>query len=267
MDVKLKVKPNEQDRRVAFNVWSEIYRELVPPTEFEASIMDEAHDLAEFCVAADDRTFCILVGSFLEDTLKRTFSEYWRIETKKEFGRYFGGNGPLSTFSQRVLVAKGLTWLTSEESSELDMLRKVRNAFAHDHRIHSLMDEKVRGPAESLHKWEQIWCYRREYAEPYNLAPVAMQLRMRVFCAGIFIISSCLAQAKLLQAKLPKGFRPSKSWDAMLELEQGMIDAAIRYCWRCLGFGYTGDAIYEYQSKGPRPWERLKQDQETEEGG
>jgi hypothetical protein len=168
----------------------------------------------------------------------------------------------LSTFSQRTLVARGLQWLTPEGASELDMLRKIRNAFAHNHRIHAIDDDEIRGSAESLQKREQVWCQRDAYAKPYNSASAAKRLRLRVFCTGIFIISSCLAQAKLLKAQLPLGFRPGRGWDTMLEVERGLTDAAIRHSWRSLGLGYTG-IVYEYRSKGPRPWEQIERDSDV----
>lgn len=243
-------------------VWSATYNKLTPASKFEASIMDEAHDLAEFCVNADDRTLCILVVSFLEDALKRVFAEQWKIISKKDFDRYFGGSGPLSTFSQRTLVAQGMQWLTPQDTSELDVLRRIRNSFAHNHHIHSIDDEMIRGSVETLQKREQVWCQREAYAKPYESAPTTKRLRLRVFCAGMFIISTCLAQAKLLQAQLPLGFRPGKGWDMMLEVERGLTDAAIRHCWRSLGLGYTG-IVYEYRSKGPRPWEQLERANEA----
>lgn len=250
--------PNENDlrlaREVALEVWTETYHGLVSANQFEAIVMDEAHDLAEFCVSSDDRTLCILVVSFLEDALKQAFANYWSIESKAELERYFGGNGPLSTFSQRTLAARGQGWLIPESATEMDKLRRIRNAFAHDHRIHSISDRTVKGLAESLAKREQVWCQNKNYDEPYRKASEAQQLRLRLFCACMFTLSECLGQAKLLNAQLPRGFRPGKGWEFMLELERGLTDAAIRHSWRTLGLRYSG-ATYEYKSDGPRRWE------------
>jgi hypothetical protein len=43
----------------------------------------------------------------------------------------FGVNGPLSTFSSRILIAYHLAWLSDGIREKLDALRKIRNEFAH----------------------------------------------------------------------------------------------------------------------------------------
>ena len=210
--------------------------------------MDEANDLAEFCVDADTRSAMILLVSFLEDTLKKVYIEYWHLNSNRDVERYFGANGPLSTFAQRALVAKGQNWITAKQVIELDILRKIRNELAHRHRVHSLTEEPLRGFAMSLEPREEIWC-REEgsgYKSAFEAASEEVRICLRVFCAGMFNVSSILTNSKLSRAQIPVGFRPDKGWESLLEVEQGLIDAAMRYCWRSLGMGYTG-ATYQYR--------------------
>ncbi len=237
----------KEAREFAIKFWSESYIKLRVANDLEAMIMDDAHDLAAFAAKSDTRTATILLVSFLEDALEKTFVDQWGLGTRKQMERYFGSSGPLSTFSQRALVARGMHWLTSAQVAELDILRRIRNTFAHNHRIHALSDAKLEGLVMSLPNREEIWC-REEgaYKNAHDAADVETRYRLRVFCAGIFNISSILVNAKTQRAQIPLGFRPASGWDGMLEVEQAMIDAAIRFCWTALGLGYSG-AVYEYR--------------------
>ena len=233
-------------RKLMFETWSDAYAKIKFAVNFEAIIMDEANDLAEFCVEADTRTATILLVSFLEDAIKKVFVEYWKVKTRQAEDRYFGGNGPLSTFSQRALVAKGMSWITAEQSTELDVVRKIRNNFAHDHRIHSLTEIKMSSLIARLDNREQTWCQLAGYKKAHDLASDETIFRMRVFCCGMFNVSRILKSAKLQRSEIPIEFRPDPSWSALLEIEQGLIDAAMKYCWLSLGLGYSG-AAYQYR--------------------
>lgn len=242
--------PNDPDlvaaREIALSIWTDSYSKLKVASDLEASLMDEAHDLVEFAVGADTRTATILLVSFLEDALKKVFVEQWNIGSQKEVDRYFGGSGPLSTFSQRALVARGLDWLAHEQIGEMDILRRIRNALAHNHRVHLLGDSELVGLVTSLPKREQVWQNREAYRSAYDRVERETQYRMRVFCSGIANVSAIIVNAKILRAQIPQGFRPESGWNGMMEVEQGLVDASIRFCWTSLGLGYTG-AVYQYK--------------------
>lgn len=228
-------------REYFLDLWSDKYESIQSAGPFEIGIMDEAHELAEFTASSDTRTHGILVVSFLEDALRKNFAEAWGIEGKADFEKHFGSNGPIATFSQRTLIAKSLGWLSPAEAGELDVMRKIRNALAHNHRVHSLSERALLGLSSSLVKREETWCSTSPgYAEAFGAAPTETKLRMRLFCAGMFIISGALSRSKRLALSIPLDFRPSKAWDGMLEIERGLVDAAIRSCWRALGLGYAG---------------------------
>ena len=84
------------------------YVEVRGANEIEASIASEAESLTVFLHDSDSRTFCVLAASFLEDVLRRSLINYWSLKSSKSQQDYFGSNGPLSTFSQRILVCVGL---------------------------------------------------------------------------------------------------------------------------------------------------------------
>lgn len=238
----------KEAREIALRVWAETYEDIKEATDLEYTIMDEAHDLVGFAAESDTRTATILLVSFLEDTIKKTFCDQWKISSKRDIDRYFGSNGPLSTFSQRALVANGIGWLTNKQVSELDTLRKIRNDFAHNHRVHSLSSPELKDLCLSLQSRDEIWFGNESYKRSHDAASDETKLKLRVYCAGIFIISDLLGNAKMLKRQLPAGYKPSTGWDSLLRVQQGLTDAAIKYCWISLGFKYTG-MIYKSRRK------------------
>lgn len=56
------------------------------------------------------------------------------VQDKSTHEKIFGSNGGLSTFSSKIDMAYALGLLGKEAKSDLHKIRKMRNAFAHDHK-------------------------------------------------------------------------------------------------------------------------------------
>jgi hypothetical protein len=95
-----------------------------------------------------DRACAILGASLLEELLLRLFQKSLLEDAPKEL---FEGNGPLSTFSGRIKLAYFLGMISTDEYSELDLIRRIRNDFAHafDHQL-SFDTKPVAGRARAL---------------------------------------------------------------------------------------------------------------------
>ena len=65
----------QRAREITIRVWSDIYEEIKEASDLEYTIMEEAHDLVGFAAKSDTRTATILLVSFLEDTIKKTFCD------------------------------------------------------------------------------------------------------------------------------------------------------------------------------------------------
>ena len=92
----------------------------------------EFHQLNEMIGAFNkesDRGAGILAGSFLEHYL----GLYLRSKTvdEKVAEKLFGAMGPLATFSQRIAVAYAFGFVDKGQYADLEIIRKVRNYFAH----------------------------------------------------------------------------------------------------------------------------------------
>ena len=76
-----------------------------------------------------DRSAGILCASFLEAQIKDRIIDFFADD--KTSNQLFYNNGPLSTFSNLIDMLFFLGFLTKDMRSDLTLIRKVRNYFAH----------------------------------------------------------------------------------------------------------------------------------------
>ena len=81
--------------------------------------------------AESDRGCALLGAAFLDEQL-RVLLEAFLVDDPKRIGKLLSGFGPLATFEARTSLAYALGFLSDEERRDLDLLRKVRNDFAHN---------------------------------------------------------------------------------------------------------------------------------------
>ncbi|MEH6773268.1 MAG: hypothetical protein V7668_05050 [Cereibacter changlensis] len=83
----------------------------------------------------------LVTASVIEEMLESVLRSFLLEDsaTKKLFD---DPNAPLSTFSAKASASRALGLITSEEFSDIDLVRKIRNAFAHNI-LCSFADPKV----------------------------------------------------------------------------------------------------------------------------
>jgi hypothetical protein len=83
--------------------------------------------------AESDRACAVLGAALLDARLESLYNR--RLRNFKE--ELLSGNGPLSTFSARIRVARALHWIAEDVRFDLDQIRSIRNEFAHnvDHEL------------------------------------------------------------------------------------------------------------------------------------
>lgn len=77
-----------------------------------------------------DRGVVLIVTSFIDELMRRTLLAFF-IESKASVALVEGFNAPLGTFSTRISAAFALGLITDREFRDCEILRKVRNKFAH----------------------------------------------------------------------------------------------------------------------------------------
>ncbi|MGL5693198.1 MAG: MltR family transcriptional regulator, partial [Peptostreptococcaceae bacterium] len=77
-----------------------------------------------------DRAVGILCGSILEEQLKKILKTFLvkDIKVEKEF---LGGKGAISTFESRIIACYSMGLIDDTEYKNLEIMRKIRNKFAH----------------------------------------------------------------------------------------------------------------------------------------
>ncbi|WP_374675995.1 MltR family transcriptional regulator [Ideonella sp.] len=114
----------------------------------EPLTLDQYQDMGEMFSTESDRGAAVLAGSFLEayvgDYLMSLIAQ--EKKSKQFVDQLTGANGALATFSQRSAVAYAFGLIDKQTFSDLSLIRKVRNHFAH-HPTEATFDDDDAGPA------------------------------------------------------------------------------------------------------------------------
>lgn len=103
-------------------------------------ILEKNPHLAEFLPFLDThnaespRGAVLVACSFLDEQL-RAIIDAFLVSSSDKAMLLDGFNAPLGTFSARIKAAHCLGLLTDIERDDLETLRKIRNEFAHSHRV------------------------------------------------------------------------------------------------------------------------------------
>jgi hypothetical protein len=133
--------------------------EEVPPNDGEPELFltgdpdtDSLNRFQSLVRKQDDRALALSLAAFAEDTLGRLLLVYLR-EEKQAKELVEGFNAPLGTLSTRIKAAYALGLLTREQYEDLEIARRVRNAFAHDWEGVSLDRQDVKALIGKLHAY------------------------------------------------------------------------------------------------------------------
>lgn len=100
------------------------------------------NDVVDLFHKETDRAAAILAGSYLEvlleSLLKSTFVNDPVVE------ELFKGSGPLATFSSRISFSYALGLIDGEVYRDLNIIRRIRNHFAHNIQNASFEDASIR---------------------------------------------------------------------------------------------------------------------------
>jgi len=121
----------------------EHYKKLIKKHQDEnPKIKDFSHFLKVF-QNETDRGAVLVAGTLLEEKL-RVIIESFLINTKESSDILSGFNAPLGTFSARLKMAYSLGLITNDEYFDCNLIRKIRNEFAHRFDLQfSFNDKKV----------------------------------------------------------------------------------------------------------------------------
>lgn len=115
-------------------------------------LLSTAEDLATFVEelkAETDRGLPLVATAFIDELLRETLRAFLGANpsTAKLLDE---GNAPLGTFSSRTEACRALGLIDDFEYSEITLLRKIRNEFAHARHGMNFTQARVQGLCSSL---------------------------------------------------------------------------------------------------------------------
>jgi mannitol operon repressor len=97
----------------------------------------------------EDRSSVILGAALLEEHLQRLISGFL-VDDSRMMSGLFDFNGPFGTFGNKIKVAYSLGLISKDEFCNLEIIREIRNVFAHQLHDVSFMDEWVMNKLQNL---------------------------------------------------------------------------------------------------------------------
>lgn len=93
--------------------------------------------------SSSDRSCVIVAAAYIDELLGYIFKLFMTSpSSEKEDKELFSGYGPLSTFSSKIVLSYRLGLISNYEYKTLQIIRKIRNSFAHDISKDSLLEFK-----------------------------------------------------------------------------------------------------------------------------
>lgn len=86
----------------------------------------------------------------IEKSLDYLIRTHLRSKDAKSIDRAYGMAGPLGTFSSRILTARLFGVISDHVAHDIDLIRIVRNKFAHEFALREFSDDRVSGKISNL---------------------------------------------------------------------------------------------------------------------
>jgi DNA-binding MltR family transcriptional regulator len=150
---------SSQDDQDVLEEMSEVYFEATVDQLIDAVskiTYDSGKALAFFksCDKESDRATPVLIFSFIENAIRELFAKELCPETPGGVKSLFEPFGPLSTTSARIKMLAALEWISPRTANNMDLIRKIRNNFAHDPPEDGFLNEKIKSLIESMYPYE-----------------------------------------------------------------------------------------------------------------
>jgi hypothetical protein len=140
---------NEKDSIINFQ---KKFMEMILPKEFPENLKNDMNEYIYFrkeLTSESDRGCALLAASHLDFLLEKLLS-IKLIGTKKQKKQIFDFNGPLGTFSGRIIMAYSLGLISEIRLKDLQTIRKIRNDFGHSPLTISFENERIKSLSNNL---------------------------------------------------------------------------------------------------------------------
>ncbi len=141
---------------------------------------DEVNRMTNELNKESDRGAVLVGVAYLDELLIRLFRKRMLL-SKKLDEELFEGFGPLSALSARIKVAYALGWIGSETYHDLNLLRSLRNEFAHAHEPKAFSDASVEKRCSQLELPKTATTYRLRARDQFLLATSLLAMRLEYY--------------------------------------------------------------------------------------
>ncbi|MDK9375837.1 hypothetical protein QQF54_21075 [Lelliottia sp. V106_10] len=113
---------------------------------------------AEMLMADSDKGIVLIASGVIEETLKDLITLRLYPSMVKSDPLFCGETAPLGTFLAKIEMAYRLGILSDTVKNELTTFRKLRNKFAHNHKLTSLNDPQISDQLSHIFKDDNpVW--------------------------------------------------------------------------------------------------------------
>ena len=123
------------------------------------------------------RGVVLISAGFLEEQLKKVLLEFF-IDAPQARKLVDGGFAPLGTFSSRISACYSLGLITDKEYSDLELIRNIRNDFAHELDTSFVSQSLIDRCKELNHKAEDPVKQKMEAQAQFTSAAVSLILNL-----------------------------------------------------------------------------------------
>lgn len=117
--------------------------------------LDEMKRVMNVAISESDRAAAILLFSYAEDMMIEGIRRNVNGDVKGGFPALIAPNGLLATAHNRITFLAALRWISPPTYAAANLLRSIRNRFAHHVACDSFEDKVVSGMVTSLPDFEQ----------------------------------------------------------------------------------------------------------------
>lgn len=100
------------------------------------------NQLLQQTTGESDRSMVLSMAAFMEDLLGSIIKDFL-VDVSATNELVDGFNAPLGTFSARTKAAFALGLISAEQHKDINLIRKIRNEFAHSWEVKSLDHQSV----------------------------------------------------------------------------------------------------------------------------
>lgn len=150
----------ERVAAVIYGVQVDTAQKLVAATEFD---LDEMKRVMQVAVSETDRAAAILLFSYAEDRMLDGIKRHVNDDIKGGFPGLVSPNGLLAAAHDRITFLAALGWIDKPTYAALNLLRGIRNRFAHHVACDALSERTVSGMVTSLPDFERPLVQQMEF--------------------------------------------------------------------------------------------------------